>query len=219
MSEKRILDFMERINDDFCLYEKDFLGVTFTDFSLRPSAGHQMELSNVKFDNCAVSNGTCVIRKGVSLKNVTFKDFECGDALHISAEVFLENVKIVGLKKPAMLWVRAQEDDGESKRDKNDLLIALDITDYEGEVSITGLPSSKVALNPDCHVVVRADWLEQVDWKGKGFSPLSYWKLMAKKVVADKSMEGIFSIPSKTGKNYERSMMELGILKKDGFIV
>lgn len=78
------------------------------------------------------------------------------------------------------------------------------------------MPANLVKINPDRHVVVNADLLGAVDWKSNGLGPLSYWKLMARKVLAENAVEGIFSFLPETASNYSRSVSELDILRRQG---
>lgn len=219
MTIKNIADYLEREKYDILsLRNQNFKNETFPNFTLRPTGQEKIEISDVVFDGCSVTNGDCVIRKGVTMKNVTITNLSCSGPLHISSEVNMNNVKVSGVNKPSMVWVRKQADDSNIENIYGDSDIALDISEYSGEISITGLSAQTVKRNAEEHVVIEAGLIERVDWNGLGFSPLSYWKLMAKKVVAAKAQEGVFSLPPKTGRNYDRSMSELAVLRGKGFV-
>lgn len=218
MTGKSISDYFKReAANAVSLENKKFAKESFLDFTLRPSAGEHIKLTNVGFDNCSVE-GSCVIRDGVTLKDVTFSNFSCSGALHISAETELDNVKIIGENRPSMIWVRSQIETDEPACSYVDGHITLDISKYFGEVSITGIPANTVKINPEAQVIIDVKLLDIVDWKALGFNPLSYWKLMAKKVLAEKSQHGVFSFPPESGRNYERSMSELAILREEGLV-
>lgn len=199
----------------FTLTGRVFENVSFKDFSVNPKVGTEITIENCTFTGCKVTDGAFVIMKGSVLKNVSFIKFDCGKAMHISAEAILENVKIAGTKAPKMIWIRPQEENGIISDNDN---LSLDISEYEGEVSITGFPVDRVKINPDNQVIIRADLLENVDWQGLGLSPLSYWKMMAKKASVERCEAGVFSMPPKSGRNYERSIKELSILREKGFL-
>lgn len=219
MTIKSFSEYLSRDNDDVLrMSDHDFVEEEFSDFVLRPIGIERIEISNVVFDRCLVKSGLCVIRKGVFLRNVVMTDFSCRDGLHISAEVGLENFTISGNKCPSVIVIRRQSDGSKIDEIYSGIGTALDISDYSGEVSITGVPANIVNINPDQHVVIRAELLSSVDWKSNGFSPLSYWRLMARKVLAEKASEGIFSFPSKTANNYAQSVSELDILRKQGVV-
>lgn len=218
MSEKNIIDLM--ISDEtgnVLLSRTKFLNEKFYDFTLRPTAGCIAEISDVHFDNCIVTSGTCLIRKGSILRNVVFTDFKCGDAMHISSEVTLDNVKIKGEKYPQMLWIRPQNEHQIIHTLNEDYLFSLDISEFKGEVSITGISTKKVLINTEKHIIVKSKWMDSVNWKELGIGGLSYWKMMAKKVASDRSEEGIFSLPPKNGRNYEKHLVDLQKLKDAGF--
>lgn len=87
MKNTNIQNFFKKNNKgNFFIYEKIFNNLIFSDFTLRPTNDHLLEMLNVRFEFCTVSSGTCVIRKGVSLKNVVFSEFDCGDALHMAMQ-------------------------------------------------------------------------------------------------------------------------------------
>lgn len=219
MKPSSIMNYMLKDEGgNLSLSDKIFNEEKFSDFLIRPLLDQSIVISNVHFDHCSTVDGVCSIKKGVELKQVIFTEFQCGDVLHISAEAYLENVKIQGSGFPKMLWVRPQDESGKTNPSINGPDIYLDIGDYKGEVSITGLPADKVLMDYQNHVVVRSNLLERVDWKALGISALSYWKLMAKKVKADKSTEGIFSLPSRKSRNYEKSLEELKVLRSAGYI-
>lgn len=219
MSKSSFSEYLREGEGNLLLLENHkFIQEKFSDFILRPTGQQRVLISNIEMEECSVDDGTCVIRKGVTLRNVVIKDFSCGDALHISSEAEMENVKIIGSNKPAMVWIRRQSENEREPHSYENDCIALDISGYSGEVSITGIPAKFIKRNSEEHILINAGLLENVDWKELGFSPLSYWKLMAKKVAADKATEGIFSLPPKSGRNYERSMSELAVLKREGFI-
>lgn len=216
MSIKSIKDIMIDEGDgNLTFSNRIFERQCFDDFSLIPKIGTAMVIEDCSFIGCKITGGSFSILKGAILKNVSFENFDCDAPMHISAEVILENVKITGDKSPAMIWIRPQDDGGSIEKNEN---LLLDISEYQGEVSITGFPVDCVKINSNYHVTVASDLLNRVDWSGLGFHVFSEWKLMAKKASVEGSVGGIFSMPSKGGKNYERSMRELNILKSNGYM-
>jgi hypothetical protein len=200
----------------FVLSGKSFESETIEKLVFRPVGDQKYIIEDVAFIDCNVDSNVAVIRKGVTLKNVIFDNLVCKKPFEISAEAVLDNVVIKGNENPAMVWIRNQHEDRSEEIEFPDA--TLDVSEYVGELSITGIPVDSVVRNSDLHIVIKSSWLDEIDWKDLGFSPLSYWKLMAKKVSAAKCAEGIFSLPPKSGKNYERSMSELELLKDNGFV-
>ncbi len=202
------------------LANRVFSSVSFEDFVL-PNPGNRVAaLSDLQFNRCSVSPGTCVIRRGARLSKVLFDCFECGDAMRVSSEVFLDRVTIRGRGAPKMLWVRPQTEPPEpiAVTDQPGVEWSLNISDYCGEVSITGLQTDKIILAPSRHVILRTDKFRSVDWQSLGIAPLSYWRLMAKKVTADGASEGVFSLPKEPSRHFDRSMVELQILRDAGLV-
>lgn len=204
---------------NYFISDKKFNEEIFDDFTLNPPDGIEAKIATTDFVNCSTLNGSCRIMKGSHLIDVKFVEFDCGTTMHISSEVLLSNVKIIGKKNSGTLWIRPQTGGGGSINNafcSQD--ICLDITEFYGEVSITGLPSNKIRIDPLKQVIIRADLLNDVEWTKMGLSALSYWKLMAKKVAVDDALDGVFSMPPKSGKNYERSIRELEILRSSGYL-
>ncbi|WP_050028403.1 hypothetical protein [Verrucomicrobium sp. BvORR034] len=199
------------------LTDETFTNKVFSDFTLSPPGASRFLMRGVKFEGCRVTPGTCVIEAGSVLDEVVFTNFECGDAMHIASEVAMRNVTIQGKESPRMLWIRPSG--------KAELLrsthackggCSLDISGYNGELSITGIDVKRVRIDPQLHVKIDLGKMNTVDWKSLGIGGLSYWRLMARKVSADGATEGIFSMPSKESRNYEKSMAELDLLRKAG---
>jgi hypothetical protein len=199
---------------DKVLSGKIYKDETFEDFTVNPLIGRMISILDTSFENCKVSKGSFMLMKGTVLKNVSFTNFDCGDVMHISSEASLNNVKIVGERSPKMIWIRPEEKENVSINDD----ISIDISEYEGEVSITGVSVKNISVNPTSHVVLKAELLGTLNWKEIGLSGLSYWKFMEKKVASDNSIEGIFSVPPKNSKNFDRSMEELKILRDLGHV-
>ncbi len=207
------------INNDgnYVLSGKHYKNETFDNFLLGIEENRCLIILDTIFDNCKTTNGFFVTKK-VALKNVKFINFDCGDALHINSETYMENVQVTG-SKPKTLWIKPTD-----KTIENSLINSgqpnriIDISNYEGEVSITGIPVSRIIFNPEKQIPLTQELHEKIDWKSLQFSPSSYWKLMIRKIFADGAKEGIFSIPPVTNKNYQRSMQELNILKTHGYV-
>ncbi len=207
------------INNDgnYVLSGKHYKNETFENFLLGIEENRCLIINETTFDNCKTTNGFFITKK-VALKNVNFINFDCGDALHISSETHMENVRVTG-SKPKTLWIKPADrtiDNSLVKSGQPNYII--DISSYEGEVTITGIPVNMIVFNPEKQIPLTQELHEKIDWKSLQLSPSSYWKLMIRKILADGANEGIFSIPPVTSKNYERSMQELNILRTHGYI-
>lgn len=212
---EQLVDFLKPDSDGKTLANETFKNKIFTDFTLRPPIGSQFTISGVKFEDCRVTPGTCAIRAGTILENVLFRNLKCGDAMHIAAEVVMRDVVIEGNGSPRMLWIRPSisaptalpvPDGGR--------VCTLDITRYTGEVSVTGINVDCVRINPQLHIRISLEKMNAADWKSLGIGGLSYWRIIAGKISGDGAAEGIFSLPSKKDRNYEKSMAELDLLQR-----
>ena len=217
MSKKSIVEYLQNGKKGVSIVEnRKFEKDHFLEFLLQPSKKEKIVISNVVFEDCVV-DFDAVIESGVLLKDVIIKNMSCGKTLHLDSSVEMHNVKIKGNQKPSMIWIRGANGSQKQKLCEEGAF-ALDISEYFGEVSITGLNSELVKRNCNEHILINARLANDVDWKGLGLNLLSYWRLMSRKVVSANSDEGIFSLPPKSGRNYDKSMAELDILRKEGFI-
>lgn len=170
-----------------------------SDFSFaEPRDGHGIRFENVHLTRCTTVPGTCLLLGNVSLENVSFVDFDCGDAIRIKVTGRIERVVIAG-RKPRALIVKSP---GASVADDG-----LDIEAFQGEVDIAGIPVSSVRRSAQKHVGLIVPAEEA--WARLGISPTSYWRTMAHRIADEGAMEGVISLPRSRGKRYERHMEEL----------
>ena len=207
------LEFNNQECGNMLLSERVFTDVSFANMVLVPKHGRLIELSNIEFQNCRVTPGTCVISEGVKLKNVKFASFECGDALRISSEAMLERVVISG-KCPSALIIKPENKEFATREHSADF--QLDISEYFGRVSIIGLHGGSIRKDPLRHVAVKLSWKNAVDWKSLGIGPSSFWWILLKILEASSATEGVFSLPPKSDKRYSRTINEMDALKKSG---
>lgn len=172
--------------------------------------GRAWTIERTTFERCRTEGGFFV-DASATLRDVTFVDLDCGDALHVSAGATLEGVTLVG-HRPRMLWIRP--DGGPVAA----LAPVLDLTRFEGEVSITGVPTGGIALDDARQVRVRRAILDEVDWAGLGLARTSYWRLMARKVQADGSHDGVFSLPRPRTPSHERAVADRAVLAAHGHL-
>ena len=94
--------------------------------------------------------------------------------------------------------------------------IRLDVSRFDGKVSLIGLWGRSVRKDPSRHVTIRAAWKDEVDWKALGIGPLSFWRILIKKLSASNAVEGVFSLPSQVDKNFEATMEQKKALELSG---
>jgi hypothetical protein len=185
---------------------------TFHDFHL-PHRFGAVEFRDTHFDRCSVSPGSCMLGRGLTLRSVRFTDFSCGDAMHIDARVEMIDVPIEGSRSPRMLWIRSGDEPADLIRE-----FSLDVSRYEGELWIDGVPIGQVTRNPQTQIAVDLNRFDGADWDALAIRGLSYWRMMAKKVQASGSRQGIVGLPSPSGRNYDTSMSELERLRSEGVL-
>jgi hypothetical protein len=154
-----------------------------------------------------------MLSRGITLKSVRFTDFSCGDAMHIAAGVKMIDVTIEGTRSPSMIWIRSGDEPVDHAPD-----YSLDVSRFEGELWIDGVPIDQVTRNVQTQIVIDLDRFEAADWDGLGIHGLSYWRIAGKKVRASGARNGIVSLPPTKGRNYEASMLELKRLHAEGVL-
>jgi len=177
-----------------------------------PASQERVTIRNCSFANCCTTIGTCQIDSGTRIENVVFENFACGDAIHIDRSVHLSNLIIRG-KKPSKVIVKPTGKEGETFSDHSPDVIALDISGYQGDVEILGLPSTAVLHNPKRHICVHGSWKERSgEWRAAGVGPLSYLGICLKKVTLGGHECGFFGLPKPRSKLYEEVATEIQIL-------
>jgi hypothetical protein len=184
----------------------------FDDFHL-PRRFGAVEFVNLHFDRCSVSPGSCMLGRGVTLRSVRFTDFSCGDAMHIDARVEMIDVTIEGSRSPGMVWIRSCDEQANLTRE-----FSLDISQYEGELWIDGVPIEQISRNADKQIAIDLDRFDVADWEALGIRGLSFWRMMGKKVQASGSRRGVVSLPPQNGRNFDTSMSELKRLRSEGVL-
>lgn len=189
------------------IYKKE----QFLDFAFIPTSEETWSISGVTFIDCEVIKGTCIFQSQLSLSDIYFENFRCGDAVHISSSVKIENTVFIGGEMSSMLWLRDIEETPEAEQ-CNLNAPQLDIRNFFAEVSITDVDVSFITIDPCKHIVVDETWLKEIDWNIKGLSLTSYWRILARKVKASRSHKGVFSIP--LGERRSKLLEELNLIRE-----
>ncbi|WP_144055132.1 hypothetical protein [Rhodopirellula baltica] len=177
-----------------------------------PASQERVTIRNCSFVNCCTTIGTCQIDFGTRIENVVFENFACGDAIHIDRSVHLSNLIIRG-KKPSKVFVKTTGNEGQAVANHGHDAIALDISGYQGDVEVLGLPATTVLHNPERHICVHGNWNERSgEWRAAGVGPLSYLGICLKKVTLGGHECGFFGLPKRRSKLYEEVTTEIQIL-------
>jgi hypothetical protein len=154
-----------------------------------------------------------MLNSGVILQSVRFTEFSCGDAMHIAAGVKMIDVTIEGTRSPSMIWIRSGDEPVNHDSD-----YSLDVSRFEGELWIDGVPIDQVTRNVQTQIVIDLDRFDAADWDRLDIHGLSYWRIAGKKVRASGAHKGIASLPPTNGRNYDASMRELKRLQAEGVL-
>jgi hypothetical protein len=209
------LDFNNDGSGQLTLLEKTYERAVFSDMVIAPPIGTYASIVNCVFKNCETSPGTCLIRSNVSLENVSFIDFDCGDALRISSGAKLRKVTIAG-RFPRMLIVRPEEGAVVDISVPDKPSFNLDISKFTGTVEIIGYGGPAVKKDPSRHVTVEHKWKSQVDWKSLGIGLASYWRVFLSKLSSFGAEQGVFSLPEPSSKKYSEALREMELLASHG---
>ena len=215
---KKLRDLFIEKDNYWLLENKEYLNEKFDEFSIYLSSCTDVRIHDTKFIDCRVGPGACAISKNFRLENVWFSEFECGKAMHIDSEAFLDRVTIEG-KSPSKIWVMRNDRESLKKLDYSKVEYALNISNFLGEVSIAGIPSDKIIKNESLHIIVKASWREDIKWGEIGISQTSMWKSYVRSVLSSGFDECIFSLPNSRSKYYKQTMDEMELIKSSGIIM
>lgn len=199
------------------LRDQHFNGVTFADLSLNTPTGTTLLLERLSFLRCKIDPGTCWIGGHATLRDVVIEDLECGDAMRFDSNCRFERVVLRQKKQKGKLFITP----GDAGLPYNDDLDSwcLDITEFNGsEVVVVGLPTDRVRINPDRHVIVRRNWRYQIDWALLGLNRLGFIGITTKKVDVHARDAGIFSLPDpvENNRHYQEAVAEIDLLRRAG---
>ena len=207
------------------LKNMQFVNNCFSEIYLGPSANPGgFVVENCSFKSCVVGRGRFVVRDGVVLRKVIIDDVKTHDALTIYTTALLDQVTLRG--GGSGVWIKPPErvenpvqsqrirDWVEEKSAAIDVM--LDISNYEAQVDIFGLPPAKVITNTARHVVISRKWTERNGWKELGLSDNSYWEVYLSRLDLCKVSAAVTSMPKRSYKRHAQAMQELEALKKAG---
>ncbi|OYP37204.1 hypothetical protein [Rhodopirellula sp. MGV] len=200
------------------LADEEFHQAVFPDLTIMPRQGRSVVLKNVKFIDCEVRPGTCVITSDVVLDSVVFSNLDCGDSLTISSKVRFRRVIVAG-DRPVSLVVQPESEGDLVVQSPDNDDFQLDVSRFNGSVCVIGLPGSKIVKDSSRHVLVNASWKTDVDWKTLRIGPFSYWRILLKKLSVFNASEGVFSLPLSTDKNYAETIDEMKRMENAGVCV
>lgn len=209
------LDFARDEFGNEVLSGRTFENSSFSAIEILPKIGQQTRVENCKFVNCSTSPGTCVIGSGVTLKRVEIQNLDCGDAIRIDSNATLWEVVIKG-SKPNALIVQPESELRLASMLHSHCEFQLDISEFYGEVTIVGLGRDMVKKDPNRHVTVECKWKDEIDWKGLGIGPFSYWRIFLKKLAVFGAEIGVFSLPHHNDKHWTESLRERTLIEKAG---
>jgi hypothetical protein len=187
-----------------------FEEVSFNSFAINPVEGAQVIFKNCIFKNCMITKGCFQLGKYVTLDNVTFDNLKSNGHFDINSAVKITATKFINSSKDSFIWI--QDILGENVYSSNK--IDLDISQFNGEVIITGVDVSDVVMNSNKHIVIKKNLLELCDFK---VSRANFFRSSASKVKANGGECGIFSLP-KSKRETDDFIKQLLFLKNKGCV-
>lgn len=160
----------------------------FESFAINPADGVEVKFKNCTFNKCRISHGSFQLGKNVVLEGVVFNNIEvCGD-IDIHSGVKITNSKFISSNATDMLWIKNVLNDPGC--DTN--VIELDISEFDGEVILTGSDVSQVTIDTEKHIFVYVELLNQDFFK---LNRANFFRSSASKVKNNGGRVGVFSIP------------------------
>lgn len=177
-----------RCKNNVLIEGKTFNGNEFESFAINPANGVEVKFKNCTFNNCRISRGSFQIGKNVVLEEVVFNNFEVSGDMDIHSGAKITNSKVISSDTKDMLWIKNVLSD--SGCDTN--VIDLDISEFDGEVILTGNDVSHVSIDTEKHIFLYADLLDQDHFK---LNRANFFRSSASKVKNNGGRVGVFSIP------------------------
>ncbi len=171
-------------------------------------------IHDVTFNRCRVDPGACRFSGDVTLRNVVFDSFDCGDTLYVGAQVTLDRVVIRGVRKPGRVEIRPIT--GETGRaSQAGVEWALDLSEYGGTVLVYGIPRQLIRRGPT-QVAVDLGGLRGRSWADLGIGRTSYWGLTGWLMDSIGVRHAVVNLPARRSKHYELDMEQLKRLGGEG---
>lgn len=177
-----------RYKNNILIEGETFDGNIFKSFAINPADGVEVRFKNCSFNNCSISRGAFQLGKNVALERVIFNNIKMSGDFDIHSGTKITNSKFVSSNKEDMLWVKNVMGDPEC--DSN--VIVLDISEFEGQVIITGNDVSRVRINVEKQIFIYAELLNQDYFK---LNRANFFRSSASKVKHNGSRVGVFSVP------------------------
>jgi hypothetical protein len=199
----------------------NLVGDELSFFPLGPAASDaQVVLSDSTFTSCRIMQSSPRVYSGVQIDNVVFDDLNLCDDLIISSSTFVSRLTFRGRINGGSLWIKPDEralvlPEGlhRSLPDSRTVDWLLDITDLDSpEVTVIGLDTEKIRINPDRHIVVDATSPDLPAWSDVSKRVTSFLWMSRRYLRGFDSPSGIFSIPSLDDderKQFEEEVAEL----------
>lgn len=160
----------------------------FTSFAINPKDGVEVRIKDCTFDHCRISRGAFLLGRGVVLEGVVINDFEGAGQWGVDSGARMVHTRFTSSRADDVLWVKNHWGlEGDSSN-----VIELDISRFAGRVIITGNDVSRVITDPERHLFVRAELLDQDQFDLNRANP---FVSNAAKVKNNGANVGVFSLP------------------------
>jgi uncharacterized protein YjbI with pentapeptide repeats len=175
-----------RYKDNALVENQNFENVDFESFTINPVDGVEVKFRNCNFINCKITKGGFQLGKNVTLENVLFNNIEVEGDLDFHSGAKIRNSKVTSTNENDILWIKNILSDAGC----TDNRVELDISEFDGEIIITGNDVSGVTLNPNKHCFIKKSLLEQNVFK---LTRSNFFRASASKVKTNGSEMGVFS--------------------------
>ncbi len=221
---KDVIELMEQDREgNYHLVDKVVEGEDFRFFSADLYRQKSVNFKNVVFRKCKLPPHTFFDKEG-SWENVTFDNCGKSSRLTIDVRTPMRGLKFVGRNSPKWLEVgiligaaSPQDIDrtrifSERRFDSDEL---IDVSEFNGEMRILGVPSTHVKFDPDQQVGLRLNGSDRIPFDQLGISENSFWKIVAS--FLSNAPETFVDLPTKRDGFFEVAMKEIEILREAGF--
>lgn len=148
-----------------------------------------------------------------------FNQCDFGGLLGLAPEVYLDHVVFKSRSKKVLLEYQPLLEDTVHYIDYPEGHLALDISEFYGDIKIIGLYPRVVKIDPERQVVLYKEKLSKVPWENFSLEEKFHWKSAYNTLAYYTNCEsGIFNMPKKDDHLYPHEMKFYNYLKQQGLL-
>ncbi|WP_155802570.1 hypothetical protein [Ponticaulis koreensis] len=173
-------------------------------------------LRDVHFERCEVEAGPFWLGEGYELENVHF------DKLKVWRFMFDNRTKMRHVRASSLAKANRFEiqpgltSEKEKDRQIDDPEFSLDVSGYQGDLQIWGVPADRVAINPETQIRLRHPTRERHLSQAIGLTEHGLWSIALDQIVGRRVRDAVLSLPKPKDRDYADQMRDIELLRSEG---